>query len=80
MILDKFILILDDFLPRVLEVALKSSVRQVKVAACETLHSLILYMIGRGSQMPENSEAKVIFFFQFPIRMENKCFNIFFRS
>lgn len=62
MILDKFILILDDFLPRVLEVALKSSVRQVKVAACETLHSLILYMIGRGSQMPENSEAKVIFF------------------
>lgn len=62
-----------------MEVALKSSVRQVKVAACETLHSLILFMIGRGSQMPEDSEAKVIFF-RYPVRMDSKLFNVLFRS
>lgn len=49
----------DDFLPRVLEIATKSSVRQVKVAACEALHSLVLFMIGRGSLLPENLQEKV---------------------
>ncbi|XP_054711224.1 DNA-dependent protein kinase catalytic subunit-like, partial [Uloborus diversus] len=45
----------DDFLPRILEIATKSSSRQVKIAACEALHSLVLFMIGRGSQVPDGS-------------------------
>lgn len=39
----------DCFLPRVVELATTSSDRQTKVAACELLHSLILYCLGRGA-------------------------------
>nr|XP_042898800.1 DNA-dependent protein kinase catalytic subunit isoform X2 [Parasteatoda tepidariorum] len=48
----------DEFLPRILEIATKSSVRQVKVAACEALHSLVLFMIGQGSMLPDNLQEK----------------------
>ena len=34
------------------ELARQSSDRQTKVAACELLHSLMLYMLGRGAQQP----------------------------
>ncbi|XP_041364232.1 DNA-dependent protein kinase catalytic subunit-like [Gigantopelta aegis] len=42
----------DPFLPRIVELATKSSDRQTKVAACELLHSLVLYCLGRGAQQP----------------------------
>ncbi|XP_055932973.1 DNA-dependent protein kinase catalytic subunit-like isoform X2 [Argiope bruennichi] len=48
----------DDFLPRIMEIAIKSSVRQAKVAACEALHSLVLFMIGRGSLLPDDLQTK----------------------
>ncbi|KAL3877683.1 hypothetical protein ACJMK2_035352, partial [Sinanodonta woodiana] len=44
----------DPFLPHVVELASKSSDRQTKVAACELLHSLILYCLGRGAQQPDD--------------------------
>ncbi|GFT40379.1 DNA-dependent protein kinase catalytic subunit [Trichonephila clavipes] len=49
----------DDFLPNILEIATKSSVRQAKVAACEALHSLVLFMIGQGSILPDDFQKKV---------------------
>ncbi|GFT93732.1 DNA-dependent protein kinase catalytic subunit [Nephila pilipes] len=48
----------DDFLPLILEIATKSTVRQAKVAACESLHSLVLFMIGRGSILPDHLQIK----------------------
>lgn len=40
---------LDEFLPRICELAESSPERQVKVAACELLHSLTLFMIGNAA-------------------------------
>ena len=41
----------DVFLPRVVELATLSSNRQTKIAACELLHALVIYMIGRDAQV-----------------------------
>eukprot|EP00731_Ephydatia_muelleri_P028747 Em0020g391a len=41
---------LDPFLPRVCELAVSSSDRQSKVVACELLHAMVLFMIGRSAQ------------------------------
>jgi len=40
----------DAFLPRLMEVASESSDRRSKIAACELLHSITLYTIGRNAQ------------------------------
>lgn len=40
---------LDEFLPRICELAEYSPDRQVKVAACELLHGLVLFMIGNAA-------------------------------
>ncbi len=47
----------DAFLPRVVELATSSSDRQTKVAACELLHALVLYMLGRGAMQPGGRQA-----------------------
>uniref|UniRef100_A0A674JBQ4 DNA-dependent protein kinase catalytic subunit n=1 Tax=Terrapene triunguis TaxID=2587831 RepID=A0A674JBQ4_9SAUR len=49
----KPVIYLDLFLPRVTELALSASDRQTKVAACELLHSIVMYMLGKASQMPD---------------------------
>uniref|UniRef100_A0A667XXZ0 DNA-dependent protein kinase catalytic subunit n=1 Tax=Myripristis murdjan TaxID=586833 RepID=A0A667XXZ0_9TELE len=49
----KPVIYLDVFLPRISELALSKSDRQTKVAACELLHSLVIYMIGKSAQMAE---------------------------
>nr|XP_055063378.1 DNA-dependent protein kinase catalytic subunit [Misgurnus anguillicaudatus] len=53
----KPVIYLDSFLPRVTELALSSSDRQTKVAACELLHSLVIYMVGKGAQMTEDEKS-----------------------
>ncbi|XP_053349394.1 DNA-dependent protein kinase catalytic subunit [Clarias gariepinus] len=53
----KPVIYLDPFLPRITELALSSSDRQTKVAACELLHSLVVYMVGRGAQMSEEEKS-----------------------
>ncbi|GAN09060.1 DNA-dependent protein kinase catalytic subunit isoform 1 [Mucor ambiguus] len=40
---------LDEFLPRICELAESSPDRQVKIAACELLHGLVIYMIGSSA-------------------------------
>ncbi|KAM6458275.1 DNA-dependent protein kinase catalytic subunit isoform 2-T2 [Liasis olivaceus] len=52
----KPIIYLDLFLPRVTELALCASDRQTKVAACELLHSIVMFMLGKASQIPEGQE------------------------
>ncbi|XP_051572291.1 DNA-dependent protein kinase catalytic subunit-like isoform X3 [Myxocyprinus asiaticus] len=53
----KPVIYLDAFLPRVTELALSSSDRQTKVAACELLHSLVIYIVGKGAQMMEDDKS-----------------------
>ncbi|KAI9542854.1 hypothetical protein NQZ68_016158 [Dissostichus eleginoides] len=49
----KPVIYLDPFLPHISELALSNSDRQTKVAACELLHSLVVYMVGKSAQMVE---------------------------
>ncbi|XP_053322155.1 DNA-dependent protein kinase catalytic subunit [Spea bombifrons] len=51
----KPVIYLDTFLPRVTELALSASDRQTKVAACELLHSMVAFMLGKASQMPDTN-------------------------
>uniref|UniRef100_A0A8C3LKH7 DNA-dependent protein kinase catalytic subunit n=1 Tax=Chrysolophus pictus TaxID=9089 RepID=A0A8C3LKH7_CHRPC len=53
----KPVIYLDVFLPRVTDLALSASDRQTKVAACELLHSIVAYMLGKASQMPERQQG-----------------------
>ncbi|XP_036452457.1 DNA-dependent protein kinase catalytic subunit isoform X2 [Colossoma macropomum] len=53
----KPVIYLDPFLPRITELALSSSDRQTKVAACELLHSVVVYMVGKGVQMAEGGTS-----------------------
>ncbi|KYO26142.1 DNA-dependent protein kinase catalytic subunit isoform B [Alligator mississippiensis] len=53
----KPVIYLDIFLPRVTELALSASDRQTKVAACELLHGLVMFMLGKASQMPERRQG-----------------------
>ncbi|KAK2178223.1 hypothetical protein NP493_553g02004 [Ridgeia piscesae] len=68
---------LDPFLPRVVELALTSSERQTKVAACELLHSLVLYALGRGSQQrgahATASQMAPLYRKLFPVVMQLSC-------
>ncbi|EFC47806.1 DNA dependent protein kinase catalytic subunit [Naegleria gruberi] len=49
----KLELYFDSILPRITELAEKSSDRQTKIAACEFLHSLVLYMVGKNAYSPQ---------------------------
>ncbi|XP_023253861.1 DNA-dependent protein kinase catalytic subunit [Seriola lalandi dorsalis] len=53
----KPVIYLDPFLPRISELALSTSDRQTKVAACELLHSLVVYMVGKSAQMVEGKNT-----------------------
>ncbi|XP_073085590.1 DNA-dependent protein kinase catalytic subunit isoform X1 [Manis javanica] len=53
----KPVIYLDIFLPRVTELALSASDRQTKVAACELLHSMVMFMLGKATQMPESGQG-----------------------
>ncbi|XP_045311337.1 DNA-dependent protein kinase catalytic subunit isoform X1 [Leopardus geoffroyi] len=53
----KPVIYLDVFLPRVTELALSASDRQTKVAACELLHSIVMFMLGKATQMPESGQG-----------------------
>ncbi|KAF1799211.1 hypothetical protein FB192DRAFT_1333067 [Mucor lusitanicus] len=48
---------LDEFLPRICELAESSPDRQVKIAACELLHGLVIYMIGNSAFAAKTTKA-----------------------
>ncbi|XP_065180580.1 DNA-dependent protein kinase catalytic subunit-like [Sycon ciliatum] len=67
---------LDPFLPRIVELATSSSDRQTKVVACECLHSLAVYMIGKGSRQPDGAEKSPmgkLYKRVFPVFMQLAC-------
>ena len=45
----------DKFLPRIIYLALSSTNRQTKVNACELLHSIVVFMIGKSVSDPHSS-------------------------
>ncbi|XP_053414339.1 DNA-dependent protein kinase catalytic subunit [Nycticebus coucang] len=53
----KPVIYLDVLLPRVTELALTASDRQTKVAACELLHSMVMFLLGKATQMPEGDQG-----------------------
>uniref|UniRef100_A0A3Q4AQN1 DNA-dependent protein kinase catalytic subunit n=1 Tax=Mola mola TaxID=94237 RepID=A0A3Q4AQN1_MOLML len=53
----KPVIYLDPFLPHISDLALSTSDRQTKVAACELLHSLVVYMVGKSAQMVEGENS-----------------------
>ncbi|KAL1788740.1 DNA-dependent protein kinase catalytic subunit isoform X1 [Sigmodon hispidus] len=72
----KPVLYLDVFLPRVTELALSASDRQTKVAACELLHSMVMFMLGRASQMPEGQGWPPMYHLYkhtFPVLLQLAC-------
>ena len=44
---------LDSCLPRIVDLAQNSNRRDMRIAAQEFLHSLIIYMIGKNAQKPK---------------------------
>lgn len=48
----------DSFLPHLLELATKSSDRQTKSAACEFLHSLVVFSLGRAAQKSRQTKQR----------------------
>ncbi|XP_064600499.1 DNA-dependent protein kinase catalytic subunit-like [Liolophura sinensis] len=67
----------DPFLPLIVELATSSSDRQTKVFACELLHSLVLYTLGRGAQRPGETTQKFrmdrIYRRLFPVILQLAC-------
>ncbi|KAF9184663.1 hypothetical protein BGZ51_003206 [Haplosporangium sp. Z 767] len=63
---------LDEMLPRIVDLAENSLNRQIKVASCELLHSLVILMIGssafraRDAQNPKKSPFHKIYLKVFP--------------
>lgn len=49
---------LDACLPRVVDLAQNSARKDVRIAACEFLHSLIIYMIGKNAQKSDVGNKK----------------------
>ena len=49
---------LDACLPRIIDLAQNSPKKEMRVAACEFLHSLIVYMIGKNAQKPKKKNLR----------------------
>jgi DNA-dependent protein kinase catalytic subunit len=66
---------LDPFLPRVCELASTSSDRQTKIAACELLHAMVLFILGRSAQpaMQKKSPMTKLFRKVFPYLLQMGC-------
>ncbi|XP_075444614.1 LOW QUALITY PROTEIN: DNA-dependent protein kinase catalytic subunit [Ascaphus truei] len=73
----KPVIYLDTFLPRVTELALSASDRQTKVAACELLHSMVAYMLGKATQIPEGKTGSPplykLYKRTFPVLLQLAC-------
>ncbi|XP_075069595.1 DNA-dependent protein kinase catalytic subunit [Mixophyes fleayi] len=73
----KPVIYLDIFLPHVTGLALCASDRQTKVAACELLHSIVTFMLGKSSQIPDAKEGPPpmykLFKRTFPVLLRLAC-------
>ena len=66
---------LDLFLPRIVDLALRSSDRQAKITACELLHSIVLFLIGKSAHHRTNSTISFDQLYKklFPVLVELSC-------
>jgi DNA-dependent protein kinase catalytic subunit len=64
---------LDHFLPRIIELALTSTNRQIKINACELLHSIIVFSIGKNATLPSNQSKTTV------SRLNSKIYRCIFR-
>ncbi|XP_019852740.1 PREDICTED: DNA-dependent protein kinase catalytic subunit [Amphimedon queenslandica] len=66
---------LDPYLPTVCELALSSSDRQTKVAACEFLHAAMLFVIGKGTQQSVQKKNPMTKLYQklIPVALQLAC-------
>ncbi|XP_054282149.1 DNA-dependent protein kinase catalytic subunit-like [Macrosteles quadrilineatus] len=55
----RFSVPMDSLLPRVVELAMTSSDRQTKAAACEVLHAFVLLFIGNGTTVIETKQPEL---------------------
>jgi DNA-dependent protein kinase catalytic subunit len=62
---------LDGLLPRITQLAQNASDRQTKIAACEVLHSLVIYMTGQTTQRV--CELGKLFSKVFPVLLNLAC-------
>ena len=46
---------LDSCLPRIIDIAKSSIEKKTRIAACELLHGLVLYMIGKSATRPKDN-------------------------
>lgn len=53
---------LDTILPRIVTLAVESSERKTKIAACELLHTILIYMIGKSATSPKRQKDSSLFF------------------
>jgi DNA-dependent protein kinase catalytic subunit len=49
---------LDSCLPRIVDLAQNSTDKETRIAACELLHALIIFMIGKSATKPKGKKAK----------------------
>ena len=63
---------LDGLLPRITQLAQHSNDRQVKIAACEVLHSLVIYMTGKTAETNTRKLGR-LFTKVFPVLLELAC-------
>lgn len=64
---------LDSYLPRVVELSLSSSNRQVRVVACELLHALVLFMLGKSIQQNTKTSMEGLYRKVFPALLKLSC-------
>ncbi|CAD5112585.1 DgyrCDS1798 [Dimorphilus gyrociliatus] len=66
---------LDPFLPRVVYLAQHSSDRQTKVAACELLQALVVFILGKSSQQSRENKQSMINLYKkiFPAVLSLSC-------
>lgn len=48
---------LDACLPKLVDLALNAQERDTRIAACEFMHALIIYMIGKNATQPKVGRA-----------------------
>lgn len=58
---------IDDLLPRITDLAENSADRQTKVAACEFLHSIVLFLVGRRAFSKEDYKTINLYKHIFPV-------------
>lgn len=57
----------DPLMPRIIELASNSNDKETRVAACEFLHALLIYMIGSSANANVNSNFSKIYDHLFPV-------------